>query len=56
MHGQVIAKLGHQQKLKGEDGVGKLLAVALQVTDKLTDGNVELFHLACQVYDSQPEE
>ena len=55
VHSQVIAKLGHQQKFKGEDGVGKLLTVALQVADKLTDGNIELFHLARQVHNRQPE-
>ena len=55
VHSEVIAKLGHQQKFKGQDGVSKLLTVALQVADKLTNGNVELFHLARQVHNCQPE-
>ena len=55
VHSEVITKLGHQQKFKGQDGVGKLLTVALQVADKLTNGNVELFHLARQVHNRQPE-
>ena len=55
VHSEVIAKLGHQQKFKGQDGVSKLLTVVLQVADKLTNGNVELFHLARQVHNRQPE-
>lgn len=50
VHSEMVVQLIHQQQFKPQDDVRKLLPISLQIADKLSDGDVELLHLAGQVH------